>query len=416
MANISMFNGIFYDAKRAGDISKLVSPCLSEVNSEMRAKLAAGSRNNIVRVLRPMKDKEGKPDFLSSRRLLDEMLKDGILKPDKARAMYRYTLSYADEEGQMRSRIGFYCLVEASAYGEGKVLPHERTFPDAVRQWANLSASTNSDLSAVFGLFEDRDSKVLSLLSCSSCRIVIEFSDPDGNTHSLCRMEDGAIAQLKTIMAEKTVVIADGHHRFEAAKEAVQNGQRAGTGVLSCLFPMDSVGIQVRPFHRHLKGIPPSLLLKLPGLIQEDFIIKRHGNAESLRACLKSASPGSAVFGAYSSETGFISLVFRLPRGKCSSEVLHEDLLARHLEFGRLPFLKDEGQGNIVRARVNFTPSMEACIRAVESGYSQIAFFTVPPTARQVFEAALSGRLMPEKTTCFHPKPIEGLLISSYSN
>ena len=414
MASISKFNGIFYDAGRAGDISKLVSPCLSEVNSEMRAQLAAGSRNNIIRVLKPMKDKEGKPDFRSSSRLLSEMLKDGVLKPDAASAMYRYTLSYTDEEGQPRNRIGFYCLVEASSYGEGKVLPHERTFPDAVRQWSDLSASTSSDLSAVFGLFEDRDSKVLMLLSCSACRIVTEFSDPAGNLHSLCRIDDATAEELTSAMSEKTVVIADGHHRYEAAREAAQNGQRTNAGVLSCLFPMDSWGIQIRPFHRHLKGIPPSLLDRLPELIKTDFAIKRHSNAESLRSCLKSSSAGSSVLGAYSPETGIISLVSRQPNGKCSTEILHEDLLARHLGFGRLPFLKDEGQGNIVRARINFSPSMEVCIGAVNSGLSQIAFFTVPPTGRQVFEAALSGRLMPEKTTCFHPKPIEGLLISAY--
>jgi uncharacterized protein (DUF1015 family) len=216
------------------------------------------------------------------------------------------------------------------------------------------------------------------------------------------------------MMAGKTIVIADGHHRYEAARDAFQKGQRCVSGVLSCLFALDSNEVRIKPFHRHVKGISPYLLSCLPSLLSPDFSIEKHASLDSLSIKLKSEPPGSPDFGAYTPSIGFMSFSPKRRRDMCSTEILHEEVLAKRLEFGRLPFMRDDGQGRIVRARVNFTPSMGSCIEAVDNGWSQAAFFTVPPSARQVFEMARSRRLMPEKSTCFYPKPVEGLIMSSH--
>jgi len=48
---------------------------------------------------------------------------------------------------------------------------------------------------------------------------------------------------------------------------------------------------------------------------------------------------------------------------------------------------------------------------AVDSGAAQIAFLLSPMPARQVYDVALSGNVLPQKSTDFYPKLLSGLAI-----
>ena len=413
MPDIMAFRGTYYDVARAGEPALLVSPCISEVNSLDRALLASRSKSNVIRVLKPIRKHDGTYDFHASGQLFRNMCLDGMLMTDDSPSIYRYTLTYEDSDGSLRRRTGIYCLIESSEDSRSRVLPHERTFPDAVRGWATLSASAEADLSAVFGLFEDTSQEVMGALSSYEGQQVLSFSDGTGQSHELAKLDSAASDAVISLMRHRTVVIADGHHRYESARLSQDPRRRF---VLACLFTLDSEGIQIKPFHRHIKGISPELLADFPSRLAPLHKVTKPSGLMSLMNSLKGKSDGTACFGAYSPQFGFLEVCPGHATGSCSAEVLHEEVLEDVLDFGRTPYLKDEGQGRIVRARVNYTPSPEACVQAVDNGYSQIAFFTVAPSAAQVMRAARSGRPLPEKSTCFQPKPIEGLLFRRYED
>lgn len=413
MPDILAFRGTYFDTVRAGDPALLVSPCISEVNSLDRALLSARSKSNVIRVLKPVKKPDGTYDFHSSGQLFHKMRLDGMLTTDDFPSIYRYTLTYEDTDGSLRRRTGIYCLIEASEASRSRVLPHERTFPDAVRGWATLSASAEADLSAVFGLFEDDDREVMGAISSAEGQEVLNFSDAIGQSHELSRLNSASSSAVISLMRRRTVVIADGHHRYEAARLSQDTRRRF---VLACLFTLDSEGIQIKPFHRHIKGISPELLIDFPSRLLPRYRVTKASGLSSLMDNLSQRREGAACFGAYSPTFGYIEVCPGHETGSCSIEVLHEEVLQDVLDFGRTPYLKDDGQGKIVRARVNYTPSPEACVQAVNDGYSQVAFFTVAPSASQVMRAARNGRPLPEKSTCFQPKPVEGLLFRRYED
>lgn len=413
MPSIMAFRGTYFDTERAGDPALLVSPCISEVNNLDRAILAARSKMNIIRVLRPAKNPDGTYDIPGSGRLFRRMGSEGALRTDDEPSIYRYSMTYQDSDGTSRTRTGIYCLVESSQESRARVLPHERTFPDAVRGWATLSAATDADLSAVFGLFEDAGSEVKDTLSSSQGEEVLNFSDGAGQSHVLTRLNAVSSSAVISMMRHRTVVIADGHHRYEAARMS-QDERRRFT--LACLFTLDSDGIQIKPFHRHVKGISPELLMSFPSRLEQSFRVTRVSDLGSLIKGLKHKREGSACFGAFAPSFGYMEICPSRETASCSTEVLHEEVLQDVLDFGKTPYLKDDGHGRIVRARVNYTPSPEACVKAVTDGYSQIAFFTVAPSSSQVMSAAKSGKPLPEKSTCFQPKPVEGLLLRRYED
>ncbi len=413
MPEILAFRGTYFDIARAGDPAQLVSPCISEVNSLDRALLAARSKSNVIRVLKPVRKPDGTYDFNGSGQLFRKMRSDGILTTDDAPSIYKYTLTYRDTDGSQRRRTGIYCLIEASEASRSRVLPHERTFPDAVRGWATLSASAEADLSAVFGLFEDAGCEVMDMLSSAAGEEVLSFSEANGQSHELARLDSASSSAVASLMKHRTVVIADGHHRYEAARLSQDARRRF---VLACLFTLDSEGIQIKPFHRHVKGISPELLIDFPSRLLSRYRVSEASGLSSLMDGLRQRRDGTSCFGAYSPAFGYIEVCPGHETGSCSTEVLHEEVLQDVLDFGRTPYLKDDGQGKIVRARVNYTPSAEACVQAVNDGYSQVAFFTVAPSASQVMRAAINGRPLPEKSTCFQPKPVEGLLFRRYKD
>lgn len=413
MPSIKAFRGTYFDTAKAGDPALLVSPCISEVNSLDRALLAARSKSNVIRALKPLRRQDGTYDFNGSGQFFRRMRSEGILITDDRPAIYRYSLTYSDEGATLRRRTGIYCLVESSEASRSSVLPHERTFPDAVRGWATLSASAEADLSAVFGLFEDDGCEIMDALSSALGQEVLNFSDVAGQSHKLERLGADSSSALISLMRLRTVVIADGHHRYEAARQS-QDPRRRYT--LACLFALDSEGIQVKPFHRHVKGVNPELLQCFQSRLAPRYSTAGASDLASLMEALRQESAGTPCLGAYAPPFGHMIICPAGYSGLCSAEVLHEEILPEVLDFGRTPFLKGDGQGKIVRARVNYSSSPEACVQAVDDGLSQAAFFTVAPSASQVMRAARDGRPLPEKSTCFQPKPVEGLLFRTFED
>ncbi len=82
--------------------------------------------------------------------------------------------------------------------------------------------------------------------------------------------------------------------------------------------------------------------------------------------------------------------------------ILHSLLLDRGLGIDAN---KLEAQTN-----VDYEREPETCIRLVDEGKYQAAFFLNPTTAEQVQRIASRGELMPQKSTDFYPKLLTGLV------
>ena len=249
------------------DLSKLIAPPYDVLDERGKAALQARHPNNIVNIDLPhLPPKTVGPDEVYERAnvTLQAWLKAGILKRDVRPATYAYSQTF-DHGGRTHHRRGFITLVRLSPFGEGHVIPHEKTYKGPIEDRLKLMRATRVQLSPIFGLFADPKNEVTGLLYHNLGRP--ELSGVlDGVRHDLWSVTDAEVENhVSDLMGHKPVYIADGHHRYTTALQYQKEVQDAhGGGPLPpahpanwCMFVlvgMQDDGLLVLPTHRLIGG------------------------------------------------------------------------------------------------------------------------------------------------------------------
>jgi uncharacterized protein (DUF1015 family) len=224
-------------------------------------------------------------------------------------------------------------------------------------------------------------------------------------------------------MEPHRLFIADGHHRFETAvnfmKECRGRNWRPAAvesfnkRMVTCFNAAD--GVTILPTHRLLRDLPGWDATSFLNAVRGDFSVERASSAEDLWGKMRQARE-EKVFGFHPAVLGGFYLLRLKPQAledpllgrhggalrRLDVTILHTLLLERHLGIDEA---KLEAQ-----AHVDYERDREACIRLVDEGRYQAAFFVNPTTIRQVFEIASQGGRMPQKSTDFYPKLLTGLV------
>ncbi len=82
--------------------------------------------------------------------------------------------------------------------------------------------------------------------------------------------------------------------------------------------------------------------------------------------------------------------------------ILHKLLLERYLGITESKLAE--------QSHIDYARERDACIRLVDEGKYQAAFFLNPTTAEQMEDIASKGERMPQKSTDFFPKLLTGLV------
>jgi uncharacterized protein (DUF1015 family) len=65
----------------------------------------------------------------------------------------------------------------------------------------------------------------------------------------------------------------------------------------------------------------------------------------------------------------------------------------------------------VAEKNIRYEREAEKALAAVDSGAAQMAFLLQPVRVEQVFEIALGGEVLPQKSTDFYPKMLSGIAI-----
>ncbi len=260
-----------------------------------------------------------------------------------------------------------------------------------------------------------------------------QVTDEYGVLHRVWRVSDPAVIRmLASTMADKKLIIADGHHRYETALNYAKEHAPASpvraehsaselphpafpeAAVMMTFVNMDSDGLVVLPTHRvvhDLPGFDPAQFTQaaaayfaiepLPEASPAsllDTLRQQKGTAfiavTRAGAMLLRSNPDAA--------TGPLS---SLPENQRQLDLTHlhaiilDKLLGLDAEKVReqtnIRYLRDAGQA----------------VDQVRRGEADITFLTNPVTMEQLREVAFAGAVMPQKSTDFYPKLLSGLTI-----
>ena len=406
---IKAFRGYRYGIGRERDLTKVVAPPYDQISDETQERLYAMSPDNIVRVSYPRDAPaagESADKYQRAHATLDRWLAEGLWAREEAPAIYPYTQTYR-AGGQEVTRAGFVALGEVTDYARGVVLPHERTHAGPKQDRMRHLETTGADIGLLFMLTAD-PSGALREATAATGEPIAEARDLRGELHRLWRITDAeAIRRVVALMAPAQVIIADGHHRYETAVE-YRRRHPAAEDKLMAFFTLEAPGLTIFPNHRlvhHVADFSAARLLErarrwfdvapLPDPRTFQPAPSRLGLAAGREAVALTLRPDAAASIAWPSGT---SAAWRA----LAVSVLHEGLLR--------PLLDIDDAKLDARTHVDYTADQDEAVRGAREGRYQASFLIAPTTPEELQAVVRGGEVLPQKSTHFYPKLLDGLV------
>lgn len=406
MAEIRPLRAIRYDPSAVGSLDAVAAPPYDVIDAEMRADLVSRSPFNVVEIDLPAADGGGDP-YLHAQTTYEHWLQQGILVREREDSIWALTQSYEGPDRRGYTRHGFFARVRVEDYGPGRIRPHERTHPGPKEDRLNLTRATRANLSPIFSLFPDpQDAAWQALEPHTEARPFDEIHDEDGTHNRLWRVTDAdTIARVTSILSDKELLIADGHHRYETARVYAEEvgGEGEHRYVLMFLCNLGDSGLTVFPTHRLLTNLrDPAVQERLGQAIREHFEIEP---VEESDLEPPAELPG-IVMGYMDSHHRQPYRLTLKPGGYATLDTrVLEDVILR----GTLGMTDDDIDH---KHGLDYSKNTDDAVDAVLNGRADAAFYMRGIPVDQVREVAASGESMPPKSTYFYPKIPTGLVFN----
>jgi uncharacterized protein (DUF1015 family) len=430
MIRIAPFHGVFYNQKKIKDLGKVIAPPYDVISKEEQDKLHKKSPYNFVRL-----DLSQEPDAYNAvAQLLSEWQAQGILERDEAPAIYFFSHRFKLKSGEQKLRLGFFALTELQDPATGDIRPHEKTLDAPKEDRLKLMLACHAQLSPIFALYAQPSQAINRMLAVAVEGVApfIEIEQDDGDELRLWRITDPALIQkIQREMQSQRLLIADGHHRYEAtlnyrnhmrAERGHGNGQEAFNFIMTYFANMNDDNVVILPTHRLVRGYTHKPFLELEEALQAYFYVEQHpktpeGKVSFLKA-LKTAAKKHRVIGA-SFKRDPRYLILRL-KNKRIMQRLAKDLSAplRELDVSTLHLLilehilgmtpEQQVSGDTIR----YLQDDDLVLQTLEKEDYQAAFILNASKAEEILTVASGGEKMPQKSTYFYPKLPSGLIVN----
>ena len=420
MASLFPFRALRYDPSRVR-LADVVTQPYDKITPALRERYYAASPLNLVRIILGDPAIEGDV-YAAAAAHLAKWRSQGVLREEEQPAIYAYAQAFSRPgTGRALERRGFTALGQLEDYDRGIVFRHEQTLSAPKADRLKLLRATRTHFGQLFMLYSD-PAKTLELLLFPARPPDTEVKDEYGVVHRLWAVSDPAlIKQTQALLADKKLIIADGHHRYETALTYRNERRQAAVSrdanasyerVMMTFVNMDSEALVILPTHRVVHSLamfdPEQLLRGAKRYFEvEDLASEIDGNG--LEVALAKTAGGVVAF------TGARNFLFTPRRDAIDAllsdlsprqrtldvVVLHRVLLQKVLgiseesirEQRNLAYVRDAGEA----------------MQRVRGQQADVAFLMQPVRIEQMRDVAFAGEVMPQKSTDFYPKLLSGL-------
>ena len=404
MPEVLPFRALRFDPATAGELSRLIAPPYDVISPEQQHALHEASPHNIVRLIlgreRPT-DTERDNRYVRARAAFDAWHAGGLLKRDARPAIYVTEHAFT-VRGRRLVRLGFTALLGLDDGTVSRVFRHEATLSGPRADRARLLDAVPANLSPIFCVYPEESGAIQARLAHAvRARPADAEARAGGDVIRLWVMDEPAwIESVRAALRDASLLIADGHHRFEVAC-----GRRDRYGAVMAYFAsMADPALVVWPIHRVIGPGPAPDPKALADLVR----LEPAEDLESLLGWL--AEPAKETRFGYARGDA-------LARAIVTSEARRQWLAApgmpadiAALDVGVLHGLLLPGLG-AAPERVRYAADAAEAVRAAgQTGQTAWLLRGVPLAA--VHALASRGLTCPPKTTYFYPKVFSGLVIN----
>ena len=431
MADILPFRAWRYDPQRVLPAQVVTQP-YDKISPAMQERYYGASPYNLVRIIlgeRKAEDNAANNVYSRAASCWRDWRSQGILRQDSTLSFYlylqRFTVPGTTAE---RERHGLIALGRVEDYSAKIVFRHEQTLAKPKADRLDLLRATRAHFEQLFLLYEDSGEMNALRDAAGTMPATIEVTDEYDVVHRVWQISDARVIDaVRTKIREKKLVIADGHHRYETALtyRNERRGAEPSRGsadapyeyVVMTFVDVNSSGLVILPTHRVVHSLAAFSVEDFLNATRTFFMVKEidpRFDGARVAAILHENEPAGTVLLAVTANRAFLlsnatsagsPLLAGLSERQRALDVvrLHKCVLEEVLK------LSEESIRN--QQNISYVRDADEALAQVRAGKANVAFLMNPCRVQQVWDVALAGEVMPQKSTDFYPKLLSGLTI-----
>jgi uncharacterized protein (DUF1015 family) len=419
MAEIRPLRAWRYNDQIVQQIDNLTSPLFDVVSPKQREALYHEPYNSIH-----LSVPEGEKPAEKARTKLLDWKESGILVQDPIPGIYVYyqyfTLSGSSRE---HCRKGFIAFMRTYDWDEGTLLRHESTMPGAVSDRVELLSRTELNVSPTHGLYKDPTFELESYMDECMKKPLYETEDYQGVRDVLGVIHDKeVIKRFITLLKDKTIILADGHHRYHGSIEHMKLRKKNNpehTGEEGYNFHMmyftneESDDLRVLPTHRLITDWPSFSEQEILKRCEPYFTIKEVDNTYDINEIILGKK---WAYGLLFKDNAYkirlkpellSSMTWKFPE-----MIKMLDLTVLHYFFIK-KVLGIPGREQTRSPHISFERNFANCEAKLFKGEADMALIVKEVSMDTIRQVCESGFTLPQKSTYFYPKVICGFLFGS---
>jgi len=400
LPRIKPFKAFHYNPQLIKDFSSVVCPPYDVIDEKEEINFKKRSPYNFCNILLANREK----DYKCLAKKFNDWITKGILVQDDQEYFYLYEQTFFYEGREIR-RVGMLSLLRLEK--GGVIFPHEGTLKEPKEDRFCILKEIEANLEPIFVLSSQRINTLGEIYEAYAKRKpFISFKDFTGVRVRLWKV--GKVFWQKKLCEEivdREFIIADGHHRFEVACSYYQKykDKFKDLNYILAYFSDPTQGIVILPTHRIIKvrigwEEARQRLEKYFCMepIEEAHLKDRFSQAK--RLCFGIYREGKFYYLELKKEF----ILDKIMEGEESKIYRDVDIYFLH----NFVFKLSEAE------TVKYIHTMGEVKRLTQEG--EVCFLVKPIALNTIFRIAKKGYRLPQKSTYFYPKLLNGLVIRKF--
>ncbi len=412
---IKPINAVVYNLEKV-DPKDIIAPPYDVITNDYLEELYERSPYNIVRLI--LNKDENRYD--SAKAYYDKWINEKILINTEKPSIFYMVQTYTTESGKKIQRKGFIARNKIEKFETGKILPHEYTMGGPKADRLKLTRAVNANLSQIFMVYSDDKMRIENEVAPKylSKKPFMDVVDDNGVQHTVYIIDDvDDIKIIQETLSDKTLLIADGHHRYETAMNySMESKDPEAQYVMSYFTNAKDDNLIIFPTHRIItKDIEPNKILeaskkyydvvKMPGnTTKEEFLSKiEEENKKQITTGLLLKNDNSYyVLKLKETSKDLIDMPEVLKQ--LDLVALQELIITKELGYTKEEQMAQDG--------IKYIKQEYEAFDAIKNGKANASFIMAYPKMKDILDVSSNGYRMPQKSTYFYPKLLSGVVIN----
>lgn len=404
MAKIIPYRPFFYGAKYQSQLGDLISPPYDVISNDAHRSLLKRHELNSIR-LSLAENAEDPNRYEKMKSLFLEWKEKKVFETTPSPCFCLIEEKF-QMGGSTHKRIGFVGLLEATSFDQKQVLPHEHTLSGPKADRLELLKKMGAELSQVFLCYNDTTLTLENLyrryFNATPTEHAIDAQKIERRMWTITDSKE--IEALQKLIASKSLLIADGHHRYETSVYfRTWDGTAKSQYVQAYFTNLDSPGFSILPIHR-IFALPDEISpSSFERKLEQTYEIEAWEGPLSVEALNKNRDASTLAFFCALRDPDRIILLKRRVSGPNDAEIfsIHKNIFEAILGWDVTKLAK----GTIHYEHE--TEDFKKTLLKIDRG---VGLFLPPTDIRLVMKLAEQGERMPQKSTFFYPKLASGFV------